>query len=163
MVEKPKIKKKSIKKKHPDPINMVTGNIYNTVLTGSYTPTADRLAIAKSLTVLRGIEVRKTEELEIQLMLAYKNCREKLVKMLIETVLNHDLRLVDAQLIYETLATEVSLLSVWEYEHLDQSDEFFAKIVPSKSLLNEEGKKVNELFEMLGKRKDEGGDDNGNN
>jgi hypothetical protein len=152
---KPKIKPK--KKKGKKPVAMAVENVYNSVLTGKYQASAERISTAQALMTLRSIELHKNEELETWLWAAYRDCREKMIKNLLTAALDHNLRLIDAQIILDLIRNEIALISAWEYEHLDEADEIIAPV----SMNGDEKKpsKTLELFKALGTPNEDKDDD----
>lgn len=146
--KKSDIKTKTKKKKGKSPVTKAVDNVYNAVLTGNYQATTERMATAHALITLRSIELHKNDELESMLYIAYKEYREKIVKLILTAVLTNNLRLVDSQIMIEMIKNEIAMISAWEYEHLDEADEI---IIP----LTDEGEapkplKTLELFKALG-------------
>jgi hypothetical protein len=153
---KPKTKIK--KKKEKTPVAQAIDRVYKTVLVGNYVPTMERIATSQALLTLRGIEIKKTDELEAQLFLAYRECREKIIRTLLTAVLHNNLRLVDTQIILEMLKNEISMMGAWEYEHLDEADE----IISPTNTKEDDTKTLKslELFKALGGEDTEAEDDN---
>jgi hypothetical protein len=148
MTEKQKPKSKPKTKKKKTPVNSAVDNVYASIMTGNYQPSPDRLATAQALMTLRGIEIKKTEELEVLLWAAYRGCREKIIKTLLGTVLANNLRLIDSQLLLEMLRNEVAMISAWEYEHLDEADNIIAPLQSKPEAMKQS--KTLELFKALG-------------
>jgi hypothetical protein len=153
-----KSKTKIKKKKEKPPITKAVDRVYRTVLAGNYLPSMERISTSQALLTLRGIEIKKTEDLEAQLLSAYRACREKIIRTLLSAVLHNNLRLVDTQIILEMLRNEISMMGAWEYEHLDEADDIIAptntKEDDTKTL------KSLELFKALGVEDTETEEDN---
>jgi hypothetical protein len=152
---KPKIKPK--KKKGKNPVTTAVETIYGAVLGGKYQPTAERISTAQALMTLRGIELHKNEELETLLWAAYGDYREKLIKTLLGAALEHNLRLIDAQIVLDLIRNEMAMISAWEYEHLDEADSIIAPL--STNGAEKKPSKTLELFKALGVPEEDKDDD----
>jgi hypothetical protein len=146
--KKTEVKIKPKKKKAKSPTSKVVDNVYSAVLTGNYQPNAERIATAQALITLRGVELHKNDELEGMLWAAYRDCREKVVKTILSSVLSNNLRLIDAQIILEMIRNEAAMISSWEYEHLDYADELISPLTKDEPLAK--SSKTLELFKALG-------------
>lgn len=154
-----KSKNKVKKKKNKTPVAKAVNEVYTAVLTGKYQQNAERIATAQSLITLRSIEVRKSDELEMGLYGAYKECRERIIKLLLTTVLNNNLRLIDAQIVMEMLKNEVTMISAWEYEHLDEAEAIIAPLTEDIEIAH--SSKTIELFKALGNPSSSSGEGEG--
>jgi len=143
-VPKPKAKKKAAK----SPITIAVDEVMRTVLTGNYPATPERIAISHALFTLRSLDIHKTEEVEKTMWLTYKECREKILRTVIYTVLKNNMRLIDVQIVLEMLKNEAAMISAWEYEHIDEADEIITPAM-NKEMMESNAKMI-ELFKSLG-------------
>jgi hypothetical protein len=118
----------SVQLDEPEPIDIAVDEVYNRALSGGLTNNSDRMAVSRALTVLRTMEMKTESTVECAIHNAYKECREKIFKVVLESVLKNNLRFIDVAIIMEMLYTESNILSVWEYENLDDADIIMATV-----------------------------------
>jgi len=145
--------KETVKKVKVDPEEMArqerqstVDDVYELALSGLMLNNQDRVATARALEVLRSIEMRKEPAVEQTIQVSYQKCKVKILKLLIEEVLEKNLRFIDVPIILEMIANDSHMLSVWEYENLDEADRILNGVVPQ----TRSGMSSMELFNSLG-------------
>jgi len=121
-------------------------NVYNKALTGLMLTSPDRIATARALEILRSIEIRKEPSVEKTVQQIYLDCKVSILKTLLKAVLENNLRFIDVPIIMDMIANDSHMLSVWEYENLEEADD----LLNENSLKIKTGLSSMDLFNTLG-------------
>jgi hypothetical protein len=121
-------------------------NVYNKALTGLMLTSPDRIATARALEILRSIEIRKEPSVEKTVQQIYLDCKVSILKTLLKAVLENNLRFIDVPIIMDMIANDSHMLSVWEYENLEEADD----LLNENSLKIKTGLSSMDLFNSLG-------------
>ena len=121
-------------------------NVYNKALTGLMLTSPDRIATAMALEILRSIEIRKEPSVEKTVQQIYLDCKVSILKTLLKAVLENNLRFIDVPIIMDMIANDSHMLSVWEYENLEEADD----LLNENSLKIKTGLSSMDLFNSLG-------------
>lgn len=145
-----KKKKKKPMKKEPSARELAVDAVYNMALSGGISNSQERAATAQALNVLRVVEMKRESFVEMSINATYHECKEKIFKIMLDSTLKNGLRFIDLSILTSMIAADAQLLTVWEYENLDDADNILESLAPKPKQEIELNIKSSDLFKALG-------------
>lgn len=133
-----------------DKISGFSELIYKTVFECAPPVTDEKIKISVALSTLRMNEISREQDIEYTLYSVMNECREPVIRMILESIIKNNMRFVDCGIILSSILRDSASLAVWEYENVAMSDEFFGSgdgVVDKKS-------SIMDIFKELGDETD---------
>lgn len=148
---KQKPKKKSparTSKKKLTPAQVATNGIMNLMQLTPMVPTPDKVSTSKALVAVRTYDFKKSPEAYMEFSVLLNKYRSIIMRNLMDDIMDTDwLRVMDISLIMESLAADVQMLPLWDYENSNAIDE----IILNSGLMDEDAEEVAKNTEEVAK------------
>lgn len=146
---KQKTRKKSpsrTSKKKLTPAQVATNGIMGLMQLTPLLPTPERMMTSKALVSIRTYDFKKSPEAQMEFSKLLNKYRRFIIRSLMDDIMDSDwLRVMDISLILESLAADVQMLPLWDYENSSAIDE----IILSSGLMDEDEEEVAKNTEAI--------------
>lgn len=127
-------------KKKRSPEQVCSDNIIELINESMLEPTAERLSLAKAYHTIRIHEMRKIDGVDMEIIAAVKNCKEKVLRTLIDEVVeSNTLTITDVITMLNALTIEFGTLPIWDVEHSTELETIIMDFLEEKESENVDG------------------------
>jgi hypothetical protein len=131
----------------------VVNTLYELIFKNAPPMTDNKLKIAMALSTLRMYEIDKENMAEYAIYSAINAIKEPIIKSIMKSIIDNNLRFIDAGVILSSIMKDVAGLSVWEYENLQIADGVLG--TPEEPTVKENNTHMMDIFNSLGEEDDD--------
>lgn len=120
-------------KKKRSPEQVCSDSIIELINDSLLEPNAERLSLSKAYHTIRIHEMRKIDGVDLELLAAVKNCKDKILRTLIDEIVESStLTITDVITMLNAITIEFGTLPIWDIEHSEELESIIMEFLDDK-------------------------------